>query len=160
MKYMSKRGFTLIELLVVMAIIGVLASVILPALNTARDKAADAAVMSNIDGVRKGSELVFESLGGTYGTSAFSAACNTTATAIPATHIFEDASILEYITAAVAVNGDVDAKCQADDTWFVLSVPLKTDPATSWCIDSAGDAFEINFANHTDGDATCVDADS
>jgi type IV pilus assembly protein PilE len=57
------RGFTLIELLVVIAIIGILASVVLASLNTARDKGADAAITSTVNNTRAQAAIHYEDNG-------------------------------------------------------------------------------------------------
>ena len=60
------RGFTLIELLVVIAIIGILSSVVLASLNSARSKARDAQRLSDIRQVQLALELYADSNGGAY----------------------------------------------------------------------------------------------
>ncbi len=56
----SNKGFTLIELLVVIAIIGILSSVVLASLSTARQKSRDAKRVSDIGQVQLALELYFD----------------------------------------------------------------------------------------------------
>lgn len=59
-KKTNNRGFTLIELLVVIAIIGLLSSVVLASLNTARQKSRDARRLSDVKQLQTALELIFD----------------------------------------------------------------------------------------------------
>ncbi|MDO8522370.1 MAG: type II secretion system protein [bacterium] len=58
---MKNKGFTLIELLVVIAIIGILSSVVLASLNTARQKGRDARRISDVKQIQLALELYYDS---------------------------------------------------------------------------------------------------
>ncbi len=70
----GNRGFTLIELLVVIAIIGILSSVVLASLNTARRKSRDARRLSDIKQAQLALEMYFDSNGNKYPATADGAA--------------------------------------------------------------------------------------
>lgn len=57
---MNKKGFTLIELLVVIAIIGILSSVVLASLNSARSKSRDARRIADIKQLQLALELYYD----------------------------------------------------------------------------------------------------
>ena len=59
----GRQGFTLIELLVVIAIIGILASIVLASLNSARVKSRDARRVADIKQMQLALELYFDANG-------------------------------------------------------------------------------------------------
>ena len=64
-----EKGFTLVELLVVIAIIGILATLVLLQLGTARAKARDVKRISDVTQLRTAIELYFDDNGGRYPTA-------------------------------------------------------------------------------------------
>ncbi len=64
----KNKGFTLIELLVVIAIIGILASIVLASLNSARKKGRDARRVADIKQLQLALEMYFDSSNNQYPT--------------------------------------------------------------------------------------------
>jgi len=146
---MNKKGFTLIELLVVIAIIGILTSVVLASLNSARSKGADAGVKDNLSSIRTQAEMYYDGTGAnTYGPVFAAAVCPTTGTSM----FVADPTIKAAIAAAVAAGGSTApvSSCAAGNpaatgnaTAWAAQVQLKTLNGTTaqyWCVDSAGTA--------------------
>ncbi len=144
MKQTNKRGFTLIELLVVIAIIGILASVVLASLNTARDKGSNSAVKGALAQVRAQAELFYD-IGRTY-----TGMCGNG----PIANILANAQTNSVSSAAVpivaytTIQSATAVTCHENGTAYAISAPLKADEQPGdlsyYCVDSTG------FAKATD----------
>jgi prepilin-type N-terminal cleavage/methylation domain-containing protein len=124
MKNNLKKGFTLIELLVVIAIIGILSSVVLASLQTARTKGSDAAVKSGMDSLRSQAALYYDAAGSTYGTAG-------TGCAVAGTVFASTTAIIANITSNAAAAPICTVFTGGSS--FTTTVLLKG--GTTWCTD-------------------------
>jgi prepilin-type N-terminal cleavage/methylation domain-containing protein len=135
-----KKGFTLIELLVVISIIALLSSVALASLNSARAKAADAAIKSNLNTVRTQSNIYFDANGTYLG-------------------FFDDSNSLQKraIAAAKAIVGGAGYEGGPGDDWWFVIVPLKTGGGMWWCVDGRGASQSISVEEIFLTETSCAD---
>ena len=150
----TNKGFTLIELLVVIAIIGILSSVVLASLTTARSKGSDAAVQAQLSNMRAQAELYY-SAGSGYGNAVAltttGCASADTATLIASTANGSLKTLLKGVidittvaktVCAIGTAAEVTAVSTAASTWAIAAV-LPSDPANAWCVDSTGASKKV-----------------
>ena len=125
---MNRKGFTLIELLVVIAIIGILSSIVLVSVNSARNKAKDTAIKGALDQIRIAGEMAYDTAGN------YLAICN-------GSGAFGTTGDVANISANLTTNGATNIVCNVVSTTgtaYAAQASLVTSTSTYYCVDSTG----------------------
>ncbi len=144
------KGFTLIELLVVIAIIGLLASIILVSLNSARQKARDSRRISDLRQVALALELYYDNNNNAYPSVTGCTAANYSGTMTTA---LTGGSYMTSVPLDPLNNATYFYAYSSTGTRYVLKARLEntSNPALSNDVD--GDALSCTAANN----ASCND---
>jgi len=138
-----KKGFTLIELLVVIAIIGLLASIILVSLNSARQKARDTRRISDLRQVALGLELYYDNNNNAYPSVTGCTQANwqgTMTTALQGTY-------MSNVPLDPLNNATYFYAYSSNGTKYVLKARLENTANTALNTDVDGDALSCTTAN-------------
>jgi len=161
----AKGGFTLIELLVVIAIIGILSSIVLVSLNSARKKGTDTRIISDVQQTRTALESGYN--GAMYvdlGTGMGNANCNAvvsvnnTGNQVPAACTNTsgpDYSAISAVAAdAVAEGGNLFVTTNPTGTAYAIRGMLSSNQSVYFCLDSRGNS-NVNDNNTITTAAQC-----
>ena len=131
----QEKGFTLIELLVVIAIIGILSSIVLASLNSAREKGQNASALASLSSIRAEAELLYND------TTGYAGVCD------------PGSNALDLLTAAGEANGQT-TYCSSDTDEWGAAVGILGGSGNIYCADYKG------FAGSVDGGNTFAADDS
>ncbi len=133
----KNKGFTLIVLLVVIDIIGILSSVVLASLNSARQKAQDTAIKSDLNSMRAQAEVYFDDNDYSYYVDDTDDVCTS-----------DEGLAKGFNEALKLAGGEGHGECYAkpDGSAWIAWVGLKTNSDIGWCIDSSGLSKEISIS--------------
>lgn len=139
-------GFTLIELLVVIAIIGILASLVLTSLASARNKGRDTRVISDVNQVRSQIESEASVQGPYYSGASY---CVTALSTINSSSGNCKTLASDAAGQGGAINVVTSALSGTNFSSFAVYGKLVTDATKYFCVDSTGKVNPLAAANTT-----------